>query len=217
VTPCATAWLIAGEHADEIARWQPSAAARPGPGPGSRARLAVSGDLVAADAMTAGPGSLEVADVICGRSEPGCAPPLTWLAGTMGSYPGCAVAAVWTGEGRCLVATRAGRPFTVSYFVPNGPGLRAARNVPVSGALACAMFVHGWLAARWPLTALDPARLVAVTEWRLPARTMTAGRSTPIPFVLYYEGRAPAPGSMPDPSSLSRHRMSSASGASMSA
>ena len=166
MTPCATAWLVAGQHADEIARWRPSAEARPGEGSGSRARLAVSGDLAAADTMTVSSRSLEVADVICCGSIPGCAQPLDWLAGTLCRYPGCAVAAVRTGEGRCLVTTRAGRPFTVSYFIPNEPGLRAAPYVPASGALACALFVHGWLTASWPLTALDPARLIATPPSR---------------------------------------------------
>jgi hypothetical protein len=197
VTPRAAAWLVAGQHADEIARWWPSADARPGEGCGSRARLAVSGDLVAADAMTVSPGSLEVADVICCGSELGCAQPLNWLAGTLGRYPGCAVAAVWTGDGRCLVTTRTGRPFTISFFVPNEPGLRAPPYVPASGALACALFVHGWLAASWPLTALDPARLAvriigATQRWPL-AGTMPVGQAALIPFALYYEG--PAPGS----------------------
>jgi hypothetical protein len=186
VTPGTTAWLVAGEHAAEIARWRPSSAPRPGAGRDSPARLAVSGDLVAADAATgdAGPGSLEIADVIC---EPGRADPLTWLAATLGRYPGCAVAAIGAGAGRCLVATRAGRPITVSYCGPNERGPHAAPGEPASGALACAMFVHGWLAASWPLTALDPARLVAVTPWR--PRTM------PIPFALYSEGQALTPGS----------------------
>ena len=192
MTPGAV-WLVAGEHAAEIARWRPSAAARSGTEWGPPARLAVSGDLVAADAMTASPESLEVADVIYFRSEPGCAQPLTWLAGTLDSCPGCAVAAIWTGAGTCLVATRAWRPMTVSYFVPNEHGLRAAPTEPASAALACAMFVHGWLAANWPLTALNPARLVAVTEWRPPTRTTRAGRAAAIPFALYYQGQAPAP------------------------
>jgi hypothetical protein len=208
VTPGAV-WLVAGEQADEIARWQPSAAAQPGTGCGSPARLAVSGDLVAADAVTSDPGSLEVADVICCRSEPGWARPLTWLAGTLYSCPGCAVAAIWTGPGCCLVATRAWRPMTVSYFVPNEHGCRAAPDEPASAALACAMFVHAWLAANWPLTALNPARLVAATQWR--------PRATPIPFALYYQGQVPAPGSLSDASPLSRRRTSSASGAPMSA
>jgi hypothetical protein len=47
------------------------------------------------------------------------------------------------------------------------------------------MFVHGWLAASWPLAALDPARLVASTEWRPPTRTMPAGGAALIPFALY--------------------------------
>ena len=198
------AWLVAGEHGDEIARWQSSAAAR---GSRSTAKLAVSGDLVAMDAVAAGPGSLEIADVICCYSGPGRAQPLAWLATVLRSYPGCAVAAIGMADGGCVVASRAGRPLIFPPFIQNEQG---------SGVLVCAMFVHGWLAAGWPLEALDPPRLKAVAEPSLSARTTIKGSATAIPFGVFYEGPAPAPASSASPSWPSRRLISPASGASTS-
>jgi hypothetical protein len=184
------AWLVTGEHSDEIARWQSSAVAR---GAGSAAKLAVCGDLVAADVVADSPGSLEVADVICCHRGPGRDQPLAWLATLLRSYPGCAVAAIGMADGGCLVASRAGRPVIFHSFIQNEQGF---------DALVCAMFVHGWLTAGWPLAALDPPRLEAAAGFRPPAK--------PISFGMYYEG--PSPG----PSAPSRRCISSASGAPMS-
>jgi hypothetical protein len=181
------AWLVAGEHGDEIARWQSSAAAR---GSRSTAKLAVSGDLVAVDAVAAGPGSLEIADVICCHGGPVCGQSRAWSSRILGSYPGCAVAAIPMEDGRCLVASRAGRPLIFPPFIQNEQG---------SGTLVCAMFVHGWLAAGWPLAALYPPRLETVAGFSPPAK--------PISFAMYYED---------GPSSASRRCISCASGAPMS-
>jgi hypothetical protein len=147
-------WLTAGGR--EIVRWRSSTAVA-----GARlagARLAVAGELAAADALSAAPEWLEVADIICaGRTRP-----LSWLTGILDSYPGCAVAAAPARGGRYTVATRGDRPFILHLLTPNDPGLRVPPDPRGSGALACAVFVHGWLAAGWPLGALrsDGAELV---------------------------------------------------------
>ncbi|HXL87624.1 MAG TPA: hypothetical protein VN969_01350 [Streptosporangiaceae bacterium] len=157
--PVTDAYLVAGEPVCSVVRWRSSAAAsRPG-----RA-AAVSGDVVAADATTGGPASLKVADVICCDS-------VGALTGILERYPGCAVATAPATDGEILAVTRAWCPLSVSY---------RARDAPGSGALVCAIFVHAWLAAGWPLSALRPARLTAVTRW---AATLTP--PAPVPFLLY--------------------------------
>lgn len=143
--------------------------------------LAVTGDLVAAEATTARPGSLEVADVIWRHSG---SRPLAWLAETLNHYPGCAVAA--SGQ---LTASRAGH---ILVFDQNEPGFNP---------LVCAVFVHSWLAAGWPLWALDPSRLVVVSG--------ILSSVTHLSFYMFYTG------SPPGSSSPSRRRSSPASGASM--
>jgi hypothetical protein len=156
----------------------------------------VSGDLIAVDA--AGGRGLELADVIC-DSDPDCVRPLNWLTGALASYPGCAVAALHTGEGSCLVATRTDRPFTLSYFAQNELRLRGAADPSGSGALVCALFVHAWLAAGWPLAALDPRRLTATIHHR----EIPVNLAAPIPFALYYEDSAPPSASVSEPSPAS--------------
>ena len=168
----------------------------------------MSGDLIAVDAAIVA--NLELADAICG-SEPDRVRALNWLTGILASYPGCAVAAVQTGEGSCLVATRTDRPFTLSFFIQNELRLRGTADPSGSGALVCALFVHAWLAAGWPLAALDPRRLTAATHHR----EIPLNRAAPIPFALYYEGPPPVSASVPEPSPVSRRRRSSASGAPM--
>lgn len=190
------AWLEAGEPPAETARWRSPAAGFQK----STARLAVSGDLVAADAAVAS-ASLEVADVICsGRSEP-----VSWLTGTLERYPGCAVIAVPAAGSGYLLATRKCRPLTVACQLDDKPGL-GVRDAPGSGALVCAMFVHAWLAAGWPLTALNPASLESV-------RSFEVATATPVPFALYYESSSAAAGPVSGPSSVSRRWTSSVSGA----
>jgi hypothetical protein len=182
------AWLVAGEPAAEIVRWQSSAGERRN----GAVRQAVSGDLRVADAGLAAV-SLEVADVVySGRGEP-----MSWLAGVLDRYPGCAVAAFPAADGGCLFATRGCR---LPHF------LCLLDDAPASAAL-CAMFVHAWLAAGWPLTALNPAALAPVVAQSAVA---TAAQ---VSFALYYEGPQAAADPVSGPSSASRRRMSSLSGA----
>jgi len=153
------ACLVAGGPVCAVVCWRPSAAAgRPG------MRPAVSGDIVAADAMTGSPASLKVADVICYGN-------VQALTRILERYPGCAVATAPASGDGILAVTRACRPLTVSYH---------ARDSAGPGALVCAIFVHAWLVAGWPLPALQPARLEAVTS-----RAATLVPSVPVPFVLY--------------------------------
>jgi hypothetical protein len=183
-------WLEVGGRG--AAQWRSVTAA-----PGTGQRLAVSGDLMAADAMADGEASLEVADVIYGRESPDRARPSTWLAGTLARYPGCSVAAIAQAGGGCLAVPRGGRPLAFPFFMPNGPGF---------DPLAHAIFVYGWLTAGWPLAALEPPRLETAVSRGHPAGERMTGTVEPIPFRMYYEG----------PSSSSRRRIAPASGASTS-
>jgi hypothetical protein len=114
----------------------------------------VTGTLLAADDR-APIHRLEAADVIVTSAGPGRTDPGEWLR----RYPGCAVAAAWTTSERCSVATRTGvlRGVTVSGGQSDG------------SAFACAVFVHGWLAAGLPLAFLSPTCLRispgAVVTW----------------------------------------------------
>ena len=92
---------------------------------------------------------LQIADVIfCpGRPQeprPGAAD--GWLAFTLASFPGCAVAAIGA-AGACRIKARSG---TVITLTVRG----AAPKLLIGGCLA-----HAWLAAGRPLAALDGARL----------------------------------------------------------
>jgi hypothetical protein len=196
-------WLVAGGNDD-------GRSTRPSVGPwrgGPPAKLAVRGDLVAAEATVVGARPLEVADVIYRRDMPGCSHPLMWLAGTLDSYPGCEVAAIPRQRGGCLAASRVTGPLAFSFLMPNDAWF---------DALACAMFLYGWLAAGWPPAALERSQLTVSAVLRLRRRKMTARAAVVIPFGLFYDGPAPAPASSAGPSWPSRCRMSSASGASIS-
>lgn len=120
-----------------IARWPEARGCR------CRGGQAVTGTLLAACARSP-VRQLELADVIVAGGAAGSAGPSGWLR----RYPGCAVAACPGRAGLCSVATRDG---VIGHLA--GSGLSAA------GALACAVFVHGWLSAGWPLDLLRPARL----------------------------------------------------------
>lgn len=105
--------------------------------------LIVTG-MVLAMGTRASSQSLESADVIVAEGEAVRPLPGEWL----DRYPGCLVAATRVQRGECCVATRDG----------------TIRRVTISGhdavgALACAVFVHGWLAAVRPMRALHPAFL----------------------------------------------------------
>lgn len=170
------ACLVAGEPAATVC-WKSPAAT----GQASR-RVAISGDLIVADAEAATCSALELADVICSaRLQPPA---------ILDRYPGCAVAVGPMSGGGYLAAARGCRPVTLSYLTRDKPGH--------CGALACGMFVHAWLAAGWPLGAIDPPCLLATTPW-----LATPMLGLPLRFVLYYE----------EPSSSSRRWMSSACGA----
>jgi hypothetical protein len=175
VIPGSAACLVAGESAATVC-WKSSPT-----GQASR-RVAISGDLIAADAETATDPALEVADVICSaRFQPSA---------ILERYPGCAVAVGQLPGGAYEAATHGCRPVTLSCPTRDGPGC--------CGALACGIFVHAWLAAGWPLGAIDPPCLLATTPWQA-----TPMLGLPVRFVLYYEGS----------SSSSRRWMSSACGA----
>ena len=155
-------WLVTGERVREIARWWSATAVAHNPdASGSRMWLAVTSELLAADVLTAPEKSLEVADVICSASSR----PLTWPQAILDRYPGCAVAAAPARDGGYLVAARADdRPGTVVHLLQNGPGLRVVATTTGLGALVCATFVHSWLAAGWPLAALDQTHLTTIVS-----------------------------------------------------
>jgi hypothetical protein len=168
VIPGSGACLVAGEPAATVC-WRSSAATER-----AGRRTAVAGHLMAADAEVAADSAVEVADVIVSaRSRPPA-----WTASVLNRYPGCAVAVGRIPSGGYLAAARGGRPLTLSFLMQNKPGFSDAAN----GALACAVFVHAWLAAGWPLDALDPPCLLATEPW--PTKPMLG---VPLPFVLYYK------------------------------
>jgi hypothetical protein len=105
---------------------------------------AVTGTLLVADDR-APADRLETADVIVASAGPGRSGLGEWLH----RYPGCAVVAARTRPGECSVVT--GSAVLPSVAVSGQPGDR--------GALACAVFTHGWLAAGLPLALLSPACL----------------------------------------------------------
>lgn len=166
--PAGTACLVTGAPATAIVRWRSATTRRP-----ADRKRAVAGDLVAADATTAGPARLELTDVICSPA----ARPLSWLTGTLDRFPGCAVtAAPALGDGY-LVAARGHCPLKLFYDEQNKQGLR----VGISASFVCAVFVHAWLAAGWSLDDMDPPCLEAVLPW-----TATSIPAEPVPFVLDY-------------------------------
>jgi hypothetical protein len=162
-------------------------------------RLAVAGELLAADALTAPDRSLQVADVIYSASPR----PLTWPHAILDRYPGCAVVAVPARDGGYAVAARAGRPGSLIYFPQNGRWLHVAVDEPGFGALVHATFVHSWLAAGWPLAALDQAYLAAIVS----DDSRTTRPVTRVKVALYYEVSR-------TPGSPRRRAIPSASGAS---
>jgi hypothetical protein len=178
VRPAGTVWLAAGEPASAarlgtgepaaaIVRWRSAAARCP-----AERKRAIAGHLVAADA-TADLALLELADVIC---SPG-ARPLSWLTGMLDRLPGCAVTAAPAPGGGCLAAARGHCPLRISCCEQNKQGLR----IGISATFACAVFVHAWLAAGWPLDGLDPPCLEAIWPW-----SATSIPAVPVPFVLDY-------------------------------
>lgn len=168
----------------------------------------VSGTLVASDAQAADPRVMETADVIFTAGDAvHRARPAEWLGRTLGRYPGCEVAAIWNRHGECAVAVRNGWLRTLSLPGRHDAGVRA---------FACAVFVHGWLAARLPLAHLQPPRLEISDSDVVAARI---GASM-LHFRFCYAGSPEALGAG-DPVgaaiSANRRRTDSASGAPSSA
>jgi hypothetical protein len=124
---------------------------------------------------------LEAADVIVAASRESDTSLREWLR----RYPGCAVAASWTRPGECSVATRDDGPRTLTA---SSPGSADAI------ALACAVFMYGWLAAGWPLSLLQPTRL-----------DLSEGAAVPGPELgdrLFFRfSYCPTPGDDPPPGS----------------
>jgi hypothetical protein len=166
--PASTACLVAGDLASAIVCWRSPAARGL-----AELKRAVAGDLVAADVTIADSALLELADVICSPD----ARPLSWLTGTLDRFPGCAVAAAPARGGGYLAVTRGRCPLRLSYDEQNKQGLR----VDSSASFLCAVFVHAWLAAGWPLEDMDPPCLEAVLPW-----TATPIPAVRVPFVLDY-------------------------------
>lgn len=114
-----------------------------GAGGQCRGGSVVTGMLLVAD-DNASSRLLEAADVIIAAGEEGSTSPGEWLS----RYPGCAVVAAQVQRGECSVATRHG---VIAHVAISGQD--------AAGAFACGVFVHGWLAAQWPVRLLQPPRL----------------------------------------------------------
>jgi hypothetical protein len=201
----AQAWLTAGRisPAPVAVSWPARDAHRPVT---RRAcgKLAVAGDLIAADAAAGEPGRPEIADVIFRSGVPSCAVPAAWLDETLIRYPGCAVAAVGLGGGECMVAVRgACQAFVLSVLAESGDSYRD---------LACAAFVYGWLAAGWPLAALSSFRLEVASSVIAAGWRMVRGPVAPLAFGVSYTS-PPGSGSSGGPDSGSSCLTCSASGA----
>lgn len=174
----------------ELMTWPPDARRRCAGEP------AVSGDVMVADGTVSDENSRAIADVI--YHDRLCTCPLAWLDTTLRDYPGCAVAAARAGSGY-LAAGRAARLCPFPFAVRNGPG---------QDLLAGALFLHGWLAAGWPLDALNPPVLVGPATLRDSAWRSLSPSGAPIAFALFH--------GCPESSSSSRRRASAASWAPVS-
>lgn len=156
-------------------------------------------DLLIAHAGRGATSWLQIADVIIcpgqadTRGSPGC----LWEA--FRRYPACAVAVVELGAGGCLAGTPGQAPIRLTV------GHRGA--AAGSCALACAAFVHGWLATGQSLASLRPARLRVFSSAPGDQECPAPGAIMSLRFGVVYAPEAP------DPDAPSRSRTSSASGA----
>lgn len=187
-----------GGHGRVLVEWAAEPDARSA-GQQPRIGRQMVSDLLAAHAGRGAASWLQIADVIvcpdqsAAPGSPGC------LRAAFRRYPGCAVAAVELGAGGCL----AGTPGQALIRLTVGHSGTAAGSY----ALACAAFVHGWLAAGQSLASLRPARLRVLSS-------APGGQECPAPgaIVSLCFGVAYAP-EAPDPGAPSRSWTSSASGA----
>lgn len=201
----ARAWLTAGRisPAPAAVSWPARDADRP-VAHWACGRLAVAGDLIAADAAAGEPGRPEIADVIFRSGVPSCAVPAAWLDETLIRYPGCAVAAVGLNGGECMVKVRSAcQAFVLSVL---GESADSHRD------LACAAFVYGWLAAGWSLAALSPSQLEVASGVIAAGRRMVWSPVTPLAFGVSYTSPSES-GSSGGPDSGSSCLTRSASGA----
>lgn len=90
----------------------------------------------------------EIADVIAGGRCFSLDEGRAWLADVLRRFPGCAVAVAGTGNGGCLAADRCGGAVIAE--------VQGASREPGLGALACGLFVYGWLCAGRALVTLEP-------------------------------------------------------------
>lgn len=160
-------------------------------------------DLVVASAGRGGASWLQIADVIVCPRQPAASGSPGCLRAAFRRYPGCAVAAVDLGAGGFLAGTPGQEPIR----------LTVAHSGAAAGscALACAAFVHEWLAAGQPLAGLRPARLRVLSSAPSGQECPALGAIVSLRFGVAYEPEAP------DPGAPSRNRTSSASGAPISA
>lgn len=119
---------------------------------------------------------LEAAAItFCSHERLPCAPAV-WIARVFERYPRCAVAGVGLGARGCLVGLRDGRLIQADAVAPRG-----VVNTSGAGDTLFATFLHGWLVAGDPLTAVRDAVLAA--GWRI-------GDGVPGASVLTADGMA---------------------------
>jgi hypothetical protein len=156
-------------------------------------------DLLVAHVGRGAPRWLQIADVIICPGQPAALGAPRWLREAFRHNPGCAVAVVELSAGGCL----AGTPGQAPIRLIAGPDGAAAGSC----ALACAAFVHGWLAAGQLLAGLCPARLRVLSSAPGGQECPAQGAIVSLCFGVAYEPEAQ------DLGASSRSRTSSASGA----
>lgn len=171
------AWITVGPiTTSPAAIWQSLPGAIVGQ---AQCMFTVTGEFVAADASMSDPEWQAIADIVFHGGSRSHVEPAAWLSQTLRTFPGCAVAATWLNRDICAVATRQCGMFTISLCGAGDPGTSIR-------LFACAAFVHGWLAAQWPLEALNPDRLEICEDSLAASQNMLKRGVAMMSFGIFY-------------------------------
>jgi hypothetical protein len=182
------AWITMGQTTTSPAAIWRSLPGAPGAIAGhARCICAVTGEFVAADASMGNPEWQAIADIVFHAGSPSLVAPAAWLSQTLRAFPGCAVAATWLNRDICAVATRQCGMFTISVCEAGNPDIGIQ-------LFACAAFVHGWLAAQWPLEALNPSWLETCEDSLAASQNMLKRGVALTSFGIFYACTSSASG-----------------------